>query len=122
MSVSVTVLMRKCLLLLTLITEKHVQDHPWHASRCNSSVTYSRISGVSLAYPYESFDTPRSEPYFVRATYVPRTCDVPVTFPRMKCMRDVSTAYVLRSRIICCISDLYQLLFNTYQNKRLCSL
>ena len=85
------------------------------------------LSHVSAAYRsriYESFDTPRSEPYFVRATYVPRTCtcDVPVTFPRMKCMRDVSTAYVLRSRIICCISDLYQLLFNTYQNKRLCSL
>ena len=39
---------------------------------------------VSAAYRsciYENFDTPRSESYFVRATYVPRTCDVPATFP-----------------------------------------
>ena len=28
----------------------------------------------------ENFDTPRSEEYFVQATYVPRTCDVPATF------------------------------------------
>ena len=41
---------------------------------------------------------------------------------RMKCMRDVSTAYVLRSILICGVSVLYQLLFNTYENKRLCSL
>ena len=34
-------------------------------------------------------------------------------------MRDVSTAYVLRS-IICGVSVLYQLLFNTYENKRFC--
>ena len=41
---------------------------------------------------------------------------------RMKCTRDVSTAYVLRSILICGVSVLYQLLFNTYENKRLCSL
>ena len=86
------------------------------------ALSHIHVSAAYRSRIYESFDTPRSEPYFVRATYVPRTCDVPVTFPRMKCMRDVSTAYVLRSRIICCISDLYQLFFNTYQNKRLCSL
>ena len=40
----------------------------------------------------------------------------------MKCTRDVSTAYVLRSILICGVSVLYQLLFNTYENKRLCSL
>ena len=38
---------------------------------------------VSAAYRsriYENCDTPRSEAYFVQATYVPRTCDVPATF------------------------------------------
>ena len=50
--------------------------------------------------------------YYVRVTYV----------WRMKCTRDVSTAYVLRSILICGVSVLYQLLFNTYENKRLHSL
>ena len=30
---------------------------------------------------YDNFDTPRSEAYFVQATYVPHTCDVTATFP-----------------------------------------
>ena len=50
-------------------------------------------------------------------------CYVHVTYVwRMKCTRDVSTAYVLRSILICGVSVLYQLLFDTYENKRLCSL
>ena len=50
-------------------------------------------------------------------------CYVRVTYVwRMKCTRDVSTAYVLRSILIYSVSVLYQLLFNTYENKRLCSL
>ena len=40
----------------------------------------------------------------------------------MKCTRDVYTTYVLRSILICGVSALHQLLFNTYENKRLCSL
>ena len=52
-----------------------------------------------------------------------RMCYVRVTYVwRMNCTRDVSTAYVLRSILICGVSVLYQLLFNTYENKRLCSL
>ena len=52
-----------------------------------------------------------------------RMCYVRVTYVwRIKCTRDVSTAYVLRSILICGVSVLYQLLFNTYENKRLCSL
>ena len=52
-----------------------------------------------------------------------RMCYVRVTYVwRMKCTRDVSTAYVLRSILICGVSILYQLLFNIYENKRLCSL
>ena len=86
------------------------------------ALSHIHVSAVYRSRICESFDTTRSESNFVRATYVPRTCDVPVTFPRMKYMRDVSTAYVLRSIFICCVSDLYQLLFNTYENKRLCSL
>ena len=50
-------------------------------------------------------------------------CYVRVTYVwRMKCTRDVSTAYVLRSILIYGVSVLYQLLSNTYENKRLCSL
>ena len=52
-----------------------------------------------------------------------RMCYVRVTYVwRMKCTRGVSTAYVLRSILICGVSVLYQVLFNTYENKRLCSL
>ena len=105
----------------------------------NSSLALSHIH-VSAAYRsriYENFDTPRSEAYFVRATYVPHTCDVPATFPwRISdvsifvwnftfvctvyvlrtcdvCMaytRDVSTTHVLRTILICGVSVLYQLL------------
>ena len=87
---------------------------------------------------YENFDTPRSEAYFVQATYIPRTSYVTATFTwrvsdvsvfvwnlygvsrrmcyvrvlyvwRMKCTRDESTAYVLRSILICGVSVLYQM-------------
>ena len=52
-----------------------------------------------------------------------RMCYVRVTYVwRMKSTRDVSTAYVLRSILICGVSVLYHLLFNTYENKRLFSL
>ena len=37
---------------------------------------------------YENFDTPRSEAYFVQATYVPRTSNVTATFTWHVC--DVS--------------------------------
>ena len=50
--------------------------------------------------------------YYVRVAYV----------WRMKCTRDVSTVYVLRSILICGVSVLYQLIFDTYENKRYCSL
>ena len=77
-----------------------------------------RTRGVSVTYLY-SYGISLS---FVRRikAYVLRTCDV-CTW-RMKYTRDVSTAYVLRSILICGVSVLYQLLFNTYENKRLCSL
>ena len=52
-----------------------------------------------------------------------RMCYVCVTYVwLMKCTRDVYTTYVLRSILICGVSALHQLLFNTYENKRLCSL
>ena len=44
-----------------------------------------------------------------------RMCYVRVTYAwRMKCTRDVSTAYALRSILTCGVSVLYQLLFNIY--------
>ena len=115
------------------------------------ALSHIHVSAAYRSRIYENVDTPRSEPYFARETYVPRTCDVPATFPwrirdvsvfvwnftfvsmrmyyvrvtyvwRMKCTRDVSTAYVLRSILICGVSVLYQLLFNTYENQRLGSL
>ena len=72
------------------------------------SVTYLYSYGISLSYVRR-----------INANVL-RTCDVCIW--RMKCTRDVSTAYVLRSILICGVSVLYQLLFNTYENKRLCSL
>ena len=56
---------------------------------------------VSAAYCSrinENIDTPRSEPYFARATYVTRTCDVPVTFPWR--ISDVSV-FVLNFTFVC---------------------
>ena len=44
-------------------------------------VSHIHVSAAYRLRIYENFDTPRSEAYFVHATYVPRTCDVPVTFP-----------------------------------------
>ena len=47
-----------------------------------------------------------------------RMCYVRVTYVwRMKCTRDVSTAYVLRSILICGVSVLYQLLFSSPEPK-----
>ena len=68
------------------------------------SVTYLYSYGISLSYVW------RINANVLRTTYV----------WRMKCTRDVSTAYVLRSILICGVSVLYRLLFNTYENKRLC--
>ena len=65
---------------------------------------------------YENFDTPRSEAYFVQATYgvSRRMCYVRVLYVwRMKCTRDVSTAYVLRSILICGVPVLYQMFLIT---------
>ena len=119
-----------------------------------STVTHSRISGVSLTYLWKCRYAEVWAVFCSRdvcTTYVWRSCYVPVAYPwricirmefyfcmygvsmrmcyvrvtyvwRMKCTRDVSTAYVLRSILICGVSVLYQLLFNTYEKKRLCSL
>ena len=52
-----------------------------------------------------------------------RMCYVRVTYVwRMKCTRDVSRVYVLRSILICGVSVLYHLLFKIYENKRLCTI
>ena len=77
----------------------------------------SRSRGVSVTYLY-SYGI-----HFRMYGVSMRMCYVRVTYVwRMKCTRDVSTAYVLRSILICGVSVLCQLLFNTYENKRLCSL
>ena len=60
---------------------------PEHHRRnwCKLSLIALSHIHVSAAYRsriYEIFDTTRSEPYFVRATYVARTSDVLTTFPR----------------------------------------
>ena len=46
------------------------------------ALSHIHVSAAYRSRIYENFDTPRSEPYYARATYVPRTCDVPATFPR----------------------------------------
>ena len=47
---------------------------------CLIALSHIHVSAAYRSRIYENFDTPRSEPYFSRATYVPRTCDVPATF------------------------------------------
>ena len=43
-------------------------------------LTHIHVSAAYRSRIYENFDTPRSETYFIQATYVQRTCDVPATF------------------------------------------
>ena len=39
------------------------------------ALSYIHVSAAYRSRIYENFDTPNTEPYFVRATYVPRTCE-----------------------------------------------
>ena len=57
---------------------------------------------------YENVDTPRSQPYFARETYVPHTCDVPATF--LWRIRDVSV-FVWNFTFVC---TAYQCVCATY--------
>ena len=43
-------------------------------------LSHTHVSAAYRSRIYENCDTPRSEAYFVQATCVPRTCDVPATF------------------------------------------
>ena len=51
------------------------------------ALSHIHVSAAYRSRIYENVDTPRSEPYFARETYVPRTCDVPATFPWRICIR-----------------------------------
>ena len=52
------------------------------------ALSHIHVSAAYRSRIHENVDMPRSEPYFARETYVPRTCDVPATFPWR--IRDVS--------------------------------
>ena len=70
-------------MLLLFRIQKHMCRTLSFVAEIKAIIALSLIH-VSAAYRsriYENFDTPRSGPYFARATYVPRTCDVPATFP-----------------------------------------
>ena len=58
------------------------------SNKCLIALSHIHVSAAYRSRIYENVDTPRSEPYFARETYVPRTCDVPATFPWR--IRDVS--------------------------------
>ena len=78
-----------------------------------------RSRGVSVSYLY-SYEISLSPSMYGVSR---RMCYVRVTYVwRMNCTPDVYTAYVLRSILIYGVSFLYQLLFNAYENKRLCLL
>ena len=110
------------------------------------ALSHIHVSAAYRSHIDENYDTPRCEAYFVPATYVPRTCDVPVTFlwrisdvsvfhfrmygvSRRMCFvrvtyvwhmnrtRDVSTTYALRSILIYCVSVAYPWFFNTDASK-----
>ena len=62
------------------------------------ALSHIHVTATYRSRIYENFDTPMSEPYFGRATYVPRTCDVPATFPWR--IRDVSV-FVWNFTFVC---------------------
>ena len=72
------------------------------------ALSHIHVSAANRSRIYENVDTPRSEPYFARETYVPRTCDVPATFPWR--IRDVSV-FVWNFTFVC---TAYQCVCATY--------
>ena len=72
------------------------------------ALSHIHVSAAYRSRIYENVDTPRSEPYFARETYVPRTCDVPATFPWR--IRDVSV-FVWNFTFVC---TAYQCVCATY--------
>ena len=72
------------------------------------ALSHIHVSAAYRSRIYENDDTPRSEPYFARETYVPRTCDVPATFPWR--IRDVSV-FVWNFTFVC---TAYQCVCATY--------
>ena len=72
------------------------------------ALSHIHVSAAYRSRIYENVDTPRSEPYFARETYVPRTCDVPATFPWR--IRDVSV-FVWNFTSVC---TAYQCVCATY--------
>ena len=72
------------------------------------ALSHIHVSAAYRSRIYENVDTPRSEPYFARETYVPRTCDVPATFPWR--IRDVSV-FVWNFTFVC---TSYQCICATY--------
>ena len=72
------------------------------------ALSHIHVSAAYRSRIYENVDTPRSEPYFARETYVPRTCDVPATF--LWGIRDVSV-FVWNFTFVC---TAYQCVCATY--------
>ena len=72
------------------------------------ALSHIHVSAAYRSRIYENVDTPRSEPYFARETYVPRTCDVPATF--LWRIRDVSV-FVWNFTFVC---TAYQCVCATY--------
>ena len=62
------------------------------------ALSHIHVSAAYRSRIYENLYTPRSEEYFVQATYVPRTCDVPATF--LWCISDVSV-FVWNFTFVC---------------------
>ena len=66
--------------------------------RVLTALSHIHVSAAYRSRIYENVDTPRSEPYFARETYVPRMCDVPAMFPWRIC--DVSV-FVWNFTFVC---------------------
>ena len=89
--------------------------------RTASARRFLRASTVQISVTYQySYEISNS---FVRRIKVNvlRTYVVCMAYVwRMECTRDVSTTYVQRSFLICGVSVLYQLLFNTFEKTNGC--
>ena len=82
------------------------------------ALSHIHVSAAYRSRIYENVDTPRSEPYFARETYVPRTCDVllrsygvsvtylysyGISLSYVRCIN----AYVLRTYDVCMAHEVY---------------
>ena len=85
-------------ILFTLFQKTNIRMQETSVLSVIIALSHIHVSAAYRSRIYENVDTPRSEPYFARETYVPRMCDVPATFTWR--IRDVSV-FVWNFTFVC---------------------